>query len=119
MKAAGYYWQLQAPLGWQTVFAPTDAAFAKLPAGTVDTLLKPANRGQLQGLLRYHIGIGRATAYELNYYKRIHSLLGVAINTQLVHGELVVNDTAKAVNPDLNAVNGIVHGIDTVLTPQH
>ncbi len=119
MKAAGYYWQLQAPLGWQTVFAPTDAAFAKLPAGTVDRLLLPANLGQLQSLLRYHLGIGRATAYELNYYTRIHSQLGGAINTKLVDGVLVINGSVKAVNTDVNAVNGIVHGIDTVLTPQH
>ena len=119
MKAAGYYWQLQAPLGWQTVFAPTDAAFAKLPAGTVDSLLLPANRGQLQSLLRYHLGIGRATAYELNYYTRIHSQLGGAINTRIVDGVLEINGSVKAVNTDVHAVNGILHGIDTVLTPQH
>lgn len=118
LQAAGLVDSLKAP-GPLTVFAPTDAAFAKLPAGTVDSLLSPANRGQLQSLLRYHLGLGRATAYELNYYTRIHSQLGAAINTKLVDGELVINGSVKAVNPDVQAVNGIAHGIDTVLTPQH
>lgn len=90
-----------------TVFAPTAAAFAELPAGTVTNLLKPANLHQLRALLNCHIGLGRATALELDYYGRIHSQGGDAIHTEIVNGVLTINGSAKAVNPDVGEVNGI------------
>jgi transforming growth factor-beta-induced protein len=118
VKAAGLEDQLTNSHANATVFAPTDAAFAKLPAGTVDNLLKPENRNQLRALLNYHLGIGRLTAAELGYFKLILTRNGAVVSAKMSNGVLTLNNGAsKVVYPDVGAVNGIIHGIDTVLTP--
>jgi uncharacterized surface protein with fasciclin (FAS1) repeats len=99
-----------------TVFAPTDEAFAKLPAGTVENLLKPENRDQLQAILTYHVVPGKLTA---DHVVKTHALktvqggtLTVASSGKHVHvGGAVVEST------DIMARNGVIHVIDTVLLP--
>lgn len=99
-----------------TVFAPTDEAFAKLPAGTVETLLKPENKDQLVSILTYHVLPGKV------YSK---SLIGKQIEATTVQGTTVaVNgidgvkvDNANVVKADIKTSNGVIHVIDTVLMP--
>ncbi|MGZ5437860.1 MAG: fasciclin domain-containing protein [Pyrinomonadaceae bacterium] len=100
-----------------TVFAPTDEAFAKLPAGTVDSLLKPENKEKLKAILLYHVVPGKVPASKvLNLNGRsVKTLQGGAIKVRTKHG-VKVND-AKVITTDVNASNGVIHAIDTVLIP--
>jgi len=115
VQAAGLVETLKSP-GPFTVFAPTDAAFAKLPAGTVDELLKPENRAQLQAILTYHVLTGAV---------RSGDLAGKTVSPETVQGSTVdidatdgvtVND-ATVVQADIETSNGVIHVIDTVLLP--
>lgn len=101
-----------------TVFAPTDEAFAKLPAGTVETLLKPENREKLKAVLLYHVVSGRyaaADVVKLNG-KEAQTLQGGKVKVKTKDGVMV--DNAKVLATDVMASNGIIHVIDTVLMPR-
>jgi uncharacterized surface protein with fasciclin (FAS1) repeats len=102
-----------------TVFAPTDAAFSKLPAGTVDDLLKPSNKGELARILKYHVTNGQLTSAQINAMTlpaKIDMLEGDKITVSKDGNNLKVND-ATVVIADVMATNGIIHAIDTVLMP--
>jgi len=100
-----------------TVFAPTDAAFAKLPEGTVETLLKPENKGKLVDILKYHVVSGRVYSDQAAKARRASTLLGRGVETSVTADGLRINN-ALVVSPDLEAANGVVHVIDSVLLPQ-
>ena len=99
-----------------TVFAPTDAAFAKLPAGTVENLLKPENREKLRAVLTYHVVPGSVRAAQVVKLTGAKTVNGqrVAIKT---NGNGVMVGDAKVVQTDIEASNGVIHVIDTVLLP--
>jgi transforming growth factor-beta-induced protein len=99
-----------------TVFAPTDAAFAKLPAGTVDNLLKPENRSQLTAILTYHVVAGRVPASEVVRLNAAKTLNGADVRVQVSGSSVRVNE-ANVVTTDVAASNGIIHVIDSVLLP--
>ena len=102
-----------------TVFAPTDAAFAKLPPGTVENLLKPENRRQLISILLYHVVPGNLTAaaiIALNPPVNVKTLDGQTFLVTIVGNNLKVND-ATVIIPNVFASNGIIHVLDTVLLP--
>ena len=99
-----------------TVFAPTDAAFAKLPAGTLNDLLKPENKAKLQSILTYHVVAGKVkskTAATLNSAKTVN---GSSFAVRYQGGELMV-DKSKVIQADIMSSNGIIHVIDTVMIP--
>lgn len=99
-----------------TVFAPTDEAFAKLPAGTVETLLKPENKGKLAGILKYHVVSGNVTAKQVVGLKGAKTLNGQRVDIKVVDGTVSV-DTAKVVTTDIKCDNGVIHVIDSVILP--
>jgi uncharacterized surface protein with fasciclin (FAS1) repeats len=115
VQAAGLVDTLKGP-GPFTVFAPTDAAFAKLPAGTVANLLKPENRAQLVQILTYHVVPGRIAAAQLA--GRTSQATTVEGRSVSVDGRVGVRvNGATVVQADVGASNGIIHVIDTVLLP--
>ena len=97
-----------------TVFAPTDEAFAKLPAGTVDQLL--ANPDKLKKVLLYHVVAGQVTSKDVVKLNSAKTLEGAAVPIAVTHGSVLVGG-AKVVSPDVIASNGVIHVIDTVLLP--
>jgi len=99
-----------------TVFAPTDAAFAKLPAGTVEDLLKPENKKKLQAILTYHVVAGKVTAASVVKLKTAKSVQGDTIDIHVSKGKVKV-DGANVVKTDIQASNGVIHVIDAVLMP--
>jgi uncharacterized surface protein with fasciclin (FAS1) repeats len=99
-----------------TVFAPTDAAFAKLPAGTVENLLKPENRDQLMAILKYHVVPGRVYASDALAAETARTAQGSRVRFTVAGGTLMVNG-ASIVHPDLEATNGVIHVIDEVILP--
>jgi uncharacterized surface protein with fasciclin (FAS1) repeats len=99
-----------------TVFAPTDAAFEKLPAGTVENLLKPENKDQLTKILTYHVVAGNVPASEARKLDSAKTLEGSSFRIRSSHGKLSV-DNATVVKADIGARNGVIHVIDTVLIP--
>lgn len=128
VKAAGLVETLKGA-GPFTVFAPTNAAFSKLPAGTVDTLLKPENKAKLTGVLTYHVVPGRISAVKL--MKEIKDG-GGSYKTKTVEGEDLTfkspapgkitvtdakGDVAMVTIADVNQSNGVIHVVDTVLLP--
>ena len=127
VKAAGLVETLSGP-GPFTVFAPTDAAFAKLPAGTVETLVKPENKGTLTTILTYHAVAGKVTAGDLiklintNGGKAtITTVAGATLTAELVGGKVVITDGAggktTVVQTDVMTSNGVVHVTDGVFLP--
>lgn len=100
-----------------TVFAPTDDAFAKLPAGTLDDLLKPENKEKLKSILLYHVVSGKVTAAKVMKMKSAKTLNGQEVKISVSDGKVMVND-ATVVKPDVMASNGVIHVIDTVLLPK-
>lgn len=116
VQAAGLVETLQGD-GPFTVFAPTDEAFAKLPEGTVENLLKPENKDQLVAILTYHVVPGKVTAADVVKLKEAKSVNGKGIPI-MVEGESVKVDNATVVKPDIMASNGVIHVIDTVIIPQ-
>ena len=100
-----------------TVFAPTDAAFAKLPAGTVDSLLKPENRAQLVSILTYHVVPGKITSNQLlEKITPATTVQGRQATIDGRNGRVTVNGVA-VIAADVAASNGVIHVIDTVLMP--
>jgi uncharacterized surface protein with fasciclin (FAS1) repeats len=100
-----------------TVFAPTDAAFAKLPEGTVEMLLRPENRDQLIALLTYHVVPGKVTAADVVKLDEATTVNGADIAIA-VDGDSVMVDNANVIKTDIAASNGIIHVIDTVILPK-
>ena len=98
-----------------TVFAPTDEAFAKLPAGTVDSLLKPENKQHLVDILTYHVVPGKVMAADVVDCEA-NTVLGKKVDIKPDMGSVYVNE-AKVVITDIEASNGVIHVIDTVLLP--
>jgi hypothetical protein len=99
-----------------TVFAPTDEAFAKLPRETVDSLLKSENKAQLAAILQYHVLSGRIFSDAAAKGATVETLQGATITTASKDGRVGVNQ-ATVVGPDIDASNGVIHVIDSVLTP--
>jgi transforming growth factor-beta-induced protein len=99
-----------------TVFAPTDAAFAKLPAGTVESLLKPENKGKLAALLTFHVVPGRVFSGDVLASKGLKTVNGGVLVPAVVNGTATING-ASIVAADIDASNGVIHVIDTVLLP--
>lgn len=114
VKAAGLADTL-AGEGPFTVFAPTDAAFAKLPEGTVENLLKPENKDKLIAVLTYHVVPGKVAAADVKTMMA-KTVNGQDLNIQVADGGVTV-DNAKVVKTDIVASNGIIHVIDTVVLP--
>ncbi len=116
VKAAGLVETLKGA-GPFTVFAPTDEAFAKLPAGTVETLLKPENRSKLQGILTYHVVPGSVTAKDVVKLKTAKTVNGQELTVKATPGSVMVDD-ADVVKTDIMCTNGVIHVIDSVVLPK-
>jgi uncharacterized surface protein with fasciclin (FAS1) repeats len=101
-----------------TVFAPTDDAFAKLPPGTVESLLKPENKDKLKAILLYHVVSGDVTAAQVVKLSSAKTLNGQDVKIMVNNDTVMVND-AKVVKADVMASNGVIHVIDTVLIPKN
>lgn len=99
-----------------TVFAPTDAAFDKLPAGKLDTLLKPENKEELVSLLNYHVIRGRKTAADLGKWEQAKMVNGQSAPIKLVDRRVNIGG-AQVTAADIASRNGLIHGIDTVNIP--
>ena len=99
-----------------TVFAPTDAAFAKLPAGTLQNLLKPENKAKLTAILTYHVVPGAVTAEQVTKLSEAKTVNGAVLKVSLRDGKVMIND-ADVVKPDIETSNGVIHVIDAVLLP--
>ena len=115
LKAAGLVETLKGK-GPFTVFAPTDEAFAKLPAGTVETLLKPENKDKLVAILTYHVVAGNVKAADVVKLKSAETVLGQTVAIDAEDGVKINN--AKVVKADIACGNGVIHVIDTVLLPR-
>ena len=100
-----------------TVFAPTDAAFAKLPAGTVEDLLKPENIDRLTSILTYHVVPGAVSSEKVVTLTEASTVNGQTIDIS-VNGAEVSVDNAKVIMADIMASNGVIHVIDSVILPE-
>jgi uncharacterized surface protein with fasciclin (FAS1) repeats len=116
LQAAGLVDTLEGT-GPFTVFAPTDAAFAKLPAGTVDDLLKPENKEKLVAILTYHVVPGRVMAKDVVKLHEAKTVNGKDVKIT-AHGGKVMVDNANVVKTDIACSNGVIHVIDSVILPQ-
>jgi len=127
VKAAGLVDSLKGA-GPFTVFAPTNEAFAKLPAGTVDTLLKPENKEMLTKILTYHVVAGRLSASELkkeikagNGEAKLKTVNGETLTAMMQDGNIVLKDEkgdmSKVTIPNVFQSNGVIHVVDTVVLP--
>jgi uncharacterized surface protein with fasciclin (FAS1) repeats len=116
VKAAGLVDTLKGP-GPFTVFAPTDEAFAKLPAGTLETLLKPENKAALQRILTYHVVAGKVTAQDAMKLDSATTVQGQTLVIKTTAGGVMV-DNAHVIKTDIPASNGILHVIDAVIMPK-
>ena len=116
LEAAGLIDTLKGP-GPFTVFAPTDAAFAKLPAGTVEALLKPENKAKLTRILTSHVVAGKVMAADAAKLTSAKAVSGDTL-TVAAQGGSVMIDKAKVVKTDIAASNGVIHVIDTVILPK-
>lgn len=116
VEAAGLVETLKGP-GPFTVFAPTDAAFAALPSGTVAELLKPENRDKLVEILTYHVVPGRVTAAEVVTLDKATSVEGGDLEIRVDGGRVMVDD-ANVIATDVTADNGVIHVIDRVIMPR-
>ncbi len=103
--------------GPYTVFAPTDDAFAKLPAGTLEDLLRPENKAKLQAILTYHVVPGRLMAADVVTMSSAKTVNGESFKISESSGNVMV-DNAKVIKTDVIASNGVIHVIDTVLIPK-
>ncbi len=99
-----------------TVFAPTNEAFAKLPAGTVENLLKPENKAKLVAVLTYHVVPGKILSTDLKNGQKATTVQGSEITVTLKDGKAMINN-ATVTAADIMADNGVVHVIDTVILP--
>lgn len=115
-KAAGLVDALTGD-GPLTVFAPTDEAFAKLPEGTVEELLKPANKEALANILKYHVVPGRIYSDQAIEAGRAETAMGQSVDIASANGNVMV-ETARVVKADVEAANGVIHIIDRVILPE-
>lgn len=116
VKAAGLVETLKGA-GPFTVFAPTNEAFAKLPAGTVDNLLKPEMKGDLTSILTYHVVAGAFKAADLKDGQKIKTVQGAELTVSIKDGKVMI-DGATVTIPDVISSNGVTHVIDAVVTPK-
>jgi uncharacterized surface protein with fasciclin (FAS1) repeats len=100
-----------------TVFAPTDDAFAKLPKGTLDDLLRPENKDKLQSILTYHVVPGKVMAKDVTTMKEAKTVNGASFMVSMDGGAVMI-DNAKVVQADIECSNGVIHVIDTVILPK-
>lgn len=115
LTAAGFVETLKGE-GPFTVFAPSDAAFAKLPAGTVESLLKPENLNKLKAIVAYHAVSGKVMASEVVKMESAKTVHGRELGIHVGHSNVMVNNS-KVVQADIIASNGVIHVIDNVLMP--
>lgn len=99
-----------------TVFAPTDAAFAKLPAGTVENLLKPENKDKLTAILTYHVVPGKVMAADVVKLQEAKTVNGKPLKISTKGSGVMIND-ATVTKADIAASNGVIHVVDTVILP--
>ncbi len=99
-----------------TVFAPTDEAFAALPAGTVESLVKPENKEQLTGILTYHVVAGKVMSGDLSDGMTAATVNGTDITVRIQDGKVHIND-AEVVMADVETDNGVIHVINKVIIP--
>jgi uncharacterized surface protein with fasciclin (FAS1) repeats len=120
VKAAGLVDTLEGK-GPFTVFAPTNAAFGKLPAGTVDTLVKPENKASLTKILTYHVVPGKLAASDLSDGKKLKTVEGEELTVKKTDGQVMIIDAkggmATVTISNVNQSNGVIHVVDTVLMP--
>jgi uncharacterized surface protein with fasciclin (FAS1) repeats len=120
VKAAGLVDTLEGK-GPFTVFAPTNAAFAKLPAGAVDTLVKPENKATLTRILTYHVVPGKLEASELTDGKTLKTVEGEELTVRRSGDTVMIIDSkggsSTVTIPNVNQSNGVIHVVDTVLMP--
>ena len=116
VKAAGLVETLKGA-GPFTVFAPTDAAFAKLPKGTLEDLLKPENKAKLQAILTYHVVSGKVMAADVVKLESAKTVNGQMLSIDAKNGAVMV-DNAKVAKTDIESSNGVIHVIDTVMLPR-
>jgi uncharacterized surface protein with fasciclin (FAS1) repeats len=116
LQAAGLVETLKGA-GPFTVFAPTDEAFAKLPKGTVEELLKPENKAKLTAILTYHVVAGKVMAADVVKLKDAKTVQGGSVKVSTM-GNTVMIDNAHVVKADIAASNGVIHVIDTVIMPK-
>ena len=100
-----------------TVFAPTDEAFAKLPKGTVEDLLKPENKKKLAGILTYHVVAGKVMAADVVKLTEATTVQGSKVSIKVTDGKVTV-DAANVVKTDIGCSNGVIHVIDAVILPK-
>ena len=100
-----------------TVFAPTDEAFAKLPEGTVASLLKPENKEKLQSILTYHVVSGQYMAMDVTKMNTAKTVNGQSFTISITNGNAMV-DNATIIKADIPASNGVIHVIDSVILPK-
>ena len=117
VKAAGLVDTLKSA-GPFTVFAPTNAAFDKLPAGTVATLLKPENKAKLTAILTYHVVAGRYTVADLKDGMKLKTVNGEDLLINVKNGKVWINGSAMIETADVISSNGVTHVIDSVLLPK-
>jgi len=116
VKAAGLVDTLKGP-GPFTVFAPTDEAFAQLPPGTLESLLKPENKAKLQSILTYHVVSGKVMAQDVVKLHSAKTVEGQDITIKTMNGHVMV-DSASVTKTDIVTSNGVIHVIDSVLLPR-
>ena len=120
VKAAGLVETLEGK-GPFTVFAPTNAAFGKLPAGTVDTLVKPENKATLTKILTYHVVAGKLEASDLSDGKKLKTVEGEDLTVKHAGGKIEIIDSKGGASTvtiaDVNQSNGVIHVVDSVLMP--
>ena len=117
VKAAGLVETLSGP-GPFTVFAPTDSAFAKLPAGTVEMLVKPENKQKLTSILTYHVVAGKLLSGDLKDGQTLTTVNGQKITVKVMDGKVWINGAAMVETANVISSNGVTHVIDTVLMPK-
>jgi uncharacterized surface protein with fasciclin (FAS1) repeats len=100
-----------------TVFAPTDEAFAKLPKGTLEDLLKPENKEKLKGILTYHVVSGKVMAADVVKLKMAKTVNGKEVPIVVNGADVMLNGTTKVTKTDIAASNGVIHVIDSVMLP--
>lgn len=115
VKAAGLVETLQSA-GPFTVFAPTNEAFAALPAGTLESLLKPENKAKLTSILTYHVVPAKVMSGDLSNGQKAKTVEGEEVKVTMNNQGVMIND-AKVVAADVSASNGVVHVIDKVILP--
>ena len=115
VQAAGLVGTLKGP-GPFTVFAPTDAAFSALPAGTVESLLRPENREQLRSILLYHVVSGDVRAAQVMGMSHATTVQGADVQIHVQDGHVMINN-AQVVSADVGCSNGVIHVIDHVIMP--